>query len=70
MLRLLSLKHTTVYNSDNDLTWEYETDWTRSASSDMRAFSPDVRKWTQISFLYITEPIEVADEVITSKVTD
>jgi len=30
---LPSLKHTTVYNPDNDLTWEYETDWTRSASS-------------------------------------
>jgi len=26
---------------DNDLIWEYETDWTRSLS-DMRTFSPDV----------------------------
>jgi len=41
--RLPSLKHTTVYKPDNDLIWEYETDWTRSASSDMRTFSPDVR---------------------------
>jgi len=40
--RLPSLKHTTVYNPDNDLIREYETDWTRSASSDMRTFSPDV----------------------------
>jgi len=32
-----------MYNSDNDLVWEHETDWTRSASSDMRSFSPDVR---------------------------
>jgi len=29
--RLPSLKHTTVHNPDNDLIWEYETDWTRSA---------------------------------------
>ena len=42
VLRLTSLKYTTVYNPDN-LIWEYETDWTRSASSNMRAFSPDVR---------------------------
>jgi len=41
--RLPSLKDTTVYNPDNDLIWEYETDWTRSASSDMCTFSPDVR---------------------------
>jgi len=41
--RLPSPKHTTVYNPDNDLIWGYETDWTRSASSDMRTFSPDVR---------------------------
>jgi len=38
----LELK-TTIYIPDNDLTWEYETDWTRSASSDMRTFSTDVR---------------------------
>jgi len=44
--RLPSLKHTTVYNPDNDLIWECETDWTRSASADMRSFSPDVRMWT------------------------
>jgi len=31
---------------DNDLIWGYETDWTRSASSDMRTFSPDVRMQT------------------------
>jgi len=41
--RLSSLKHTTVYNPHNDLLWEYETDWTRSASSDMLTFPPDVR---------------------------
>jgi len=41
--RLPSLKHTTVYNPDNDLIWDYEADWTRSASSDMRTFSPDLR---------------------------
>jgi len=39
---LPSFKHTTTYNPDNDLIWEYETDWTRSTSSDMRTFSPDV----------------------------
>jgi len=39
--RLPSLKHTTAYGPDNDLIWEYETDWTRSASSDTRTFSPD-----------------------------
>ena len=44
--RLTSLKHTTVYNPDNDLIWEYETDWTRSATTDMRTFSPDVRMQT------------------------
>jgi len=42
VLRLPSLKHTNVYNLDNDLMWEYETDLTCSAS-DMRTFSPDVR---------------------------
>jgi len=36
-------KHTTAYNPDNDLIWEYETDWTCSASSGMRTFSSDVR---------------------------
>jgi len=41
--RLPSLKHTTVYKPDNDLIWEYESGWTRSASSNMRVFSPDVR---------------------------
>ena len=41
--RLPSFKHTTVYNPDNDLIREYETDWTPSAPSDMRTFSPDVR---------------------------
>ena len=40
---LPSRKHTTVSNPENDLIWEYETGWTRSASSDMRTFSPDVR---------------------------
>jgi len=45
MPRLPSLKHTTVYDPDNDLIWEYETDW-RSSSSDMRTFSPDVRMLT------------------------
>jgi len=38
--------HATVsaaYNPTNDVLWEYKTDWTRSASSDMRIFSPDVR---------------------------
>jgi len=30
--RLLSLKHTTVYNPDNDLIWECETDWNPSTS--------------------------------------
>ena len=43
MPRLSSPKQIIVYNHDNDLIWEYETDWTRSASSDMRTFSPDVR---------------------------
>jgi len=43
MPRLPSLKHTTVYNPDNDLIWEYEIDWTRSISSVMRTFLPDVR---------------------------
>ena len=37
------LKHTTVYNTDNDLIWEYETDLTLSPSSDMCTFSPNVR---------------------------
>jgi len=46
MPRLPSPKHTTVYNPDNDLIWEYETDWTRSISSVMRTFSPDVRMQT------------------------
>jgi len=41
--RLPSLKHTPVYNPDNDRIWEYETDWTHSASSDMCTVSPDVR---------------------------
>jgi len=41
--RLPSLKRITVPNPDNDLIWEYEADWTRFASSDMRTFSPDVR---------------------------
>jgi len=41
--RLPSLKRTTADNSDTDLIWEFETDWTRSASSGMRTFSPDVR---------------------------
>jgi len=41
--RLPFLKHTLAYNPDNNRIWEYETDWTRSASSDMRTFSPDVR---------------------------
>jgi len=35
-------KQTTVYNPDNDLIWDYETDRTRSDSSDMRTFSPGV----------------------------
>jgi len=37
------LKHTSVYNPDNDLIWEYDTDWTLSASSDMSTFSPNLR---------------------------
>jgi len=41
-LRLPFLKHTTAYNHDNDLIWKYETDWTRSDSSDVRTSSPDV----------------------------
>ena len=44
--RLPSLKHITAYGPDNDLIWEYETDWTRSASSDTRTFSPDARMQT------------------------
>ena len=44
VLRLPSLKHTTVYNPDNDLIWEYETDWTRSAWTDMCTFSMGVRR--------------------------
>jgi len=38
----------TVYisNPDNNIMWGNETDWTRSASSDMRIFSPDVRMQT------------------------
>jgi len=35
-------KHTTD-NPENDFIWEYETDRTRTASSDMRTFSPDAR---------------------------
>ena len=31
------------HNPDNDLIWGYESDWTRSTSSDMLTFSPDVR---------------------------
>jgi len=46
VLRLPSLKHTTAYNPDSDLIWEYETDLTRSDSSVMRTFSPDVRMRT------------------------
>ena len=38
----LPSKRTTVYNPDNDLIWEYETDWTNSGSSDKRTFSSDV----------------------------
>jgi len=30
----------------NDLIWGYDTDWTRSASSDMRTFSSDLRMQT------------------------
>jgi len=37
---LAFLKHTTIYNIDNDLMGEYETDWTRSASPDMRSLLP------------------------------
>ena len=37
-----------MYDPDNDLIWGYETDWTRSASSDIRPFSPDVRMQTLI----------------------
>ena len=69
--RLRSLKHTTVYNPDNDLIWEYETDWTRSASSDTRraTFSPDMRMQNIVmqNYLYIIEHTEVADEVIPQK---
>jgi len=35
-----------VYDLDNDLIWWYEIDWTRSASSDLCTFSPDVRMQT------------------------
>ena len=53
-LQLPSLKRITVYNPDNDLIWEYETDWTRSASSDTRTFSPDVRMyWTHWSCWWV-----------------
>ena len=38
-----SYKHTTVYNPDNDFLWEYETDWTRPALSNVRTFAPDIR---------------------------
>jgi len=38
----LAFPHIAVYNPENDLIWEYETDGTRSASSDMHTFSPDV----------------------------
>ena len=39
-----------MYNTvtDNDLIWGYENNWTRSASSDVRTFSPDVRMQTLI----------------------
>jgi len=37
----LPLNTPLLYNPDNDLIWEYETDWTRSASFDMRTFSRD-----------------------------
>jgi len=44
VLRLPSPKYSSVYNPDNDLIWEYETDWTRTrTASDMRTFLPDVR---------------------------
>jgi len=35
--------HTVQCNPDKDLISGYETDWTRSTSSDMRTFSPHVR---------------------------
>ena len=56
VLRLPFLKHTTVYNPDNDLRWEYETIWKRSASSDMRTFSPDVRLktlWCKVTLILL-----------------
>ena len=42
----------TVYNPDNDLIWEYETDWTHYASSDICTFSPDVRMQTLLYKVY------------------
>jgi len=39
----LAFTYATVYNPENDLIWEYETDWTRSTSSDIHTFSPGVR---------------------------
>jgi len=56
VLRLPFLKHTTVYNPDNDLIWEYETIWKRSASSDMRTFSLDVRVktlWCEVTLILL-----------------
>ena len=35
--------NTPLYVSQTIILWGYETNWTRSASSDMRTFSPDVR---------------------------
>jgi len=42
----IGIRDNNIYHPDNDLIWGYETDWTRSASSDIRTFSPDVRMQT------------------------
>jgi len=74
----LACPYTVVYDADNDLIWEYETDWTRSASSDMCTFSAGVPMQTLfykvISILFntlklIMNLVEVAKE-FTSKNTD
>jgi len=56
-----------MYSPDNDLIRWYETEWTRSASSDMHTFSPDVRMQTLKYKVTFIEHIEVSNKFITSE---
>jgi len=56
-----------MYNPDNDLIRWYETEWTRSASSDTHTFSPDVRMQTLKYKVTFIEHIEVSNKFIASE---